>query len=206
MSVGAYPGLPDVSAVLTLADGSTVMPDGKIVRPKKESTVEVPSHGQAQRLIAQTRRRVADLPALPKTMNTVSVVLSYTLFGLDEIEIAQATGLSTDQVGRIKMLEAYSRMQDEVIRSVIASDTGSVRDMIAQHSRKAVAKIIDIIDEGPDDLALSASKDILDRAGHRPVDIVEHHHRLDGGLVIEIRKKDDTASAPVIDITPGDAP
>lgn len=197
--------LPDVEAVLVLADGSTVMPNGKVVRPKKESTVEVPSNGQAQRMIAQTRRRVADLPALPKTMNSISVVLSYTLFGLDETEVALATGLSVDQVGSIKMLEAYGRMQEEVTNAVLASDTGSVRDMISQHSRAAVSKIVDIVENGADDLALSASKDILDRAGHRPVDVVEHRHRLDGGLVIEIRKKDDTASAPMIDITPGDA-
>ena|SRR5258708_7436762 len=194
--------LVSVEEVLILHDGSKVLPSGKVVRPQKQSTIEVPSNSQAQKIIVQTRKRVADLPALPKTMNTVSVILSYTLFGLDDIEIAQATGLAVEQIGRIKMLEAYSRMQEEVINTVLRTDTNSVRDLIAQHSRMAVSKIVEIVENGADDLALSASRDLLDRAGHRPADIVEHHHKMDGGLVIEIRRKDDSASAPMIDITP----
>jgi hypothetical protein len=47
---------------------------------------------------------------------------------------------------------------------------------------------------------LGVAKDVLDRAGHRPADIIEHRHKMEGGLTIEyVEKKDDI---PTIDITP----
>jgi hypothetical protein len=46
---------------------------------------------------------------------------------------------------------------------------------------------------------MAAAKDVLDRSGHRPSDVVEHRHRMDGGLVIEIVKRDG-AQMPVIDM------
>jgi hypothetical protein len=47
---------------------------------------------------------------------------------------------------------------------------------------------------------MTAAKDVLDRAGQRPVDIIEHRHKMEGGLTIEyVDKKDDI---PTIDITP----
>ena len=46
----------------------------------------------------------------------------------------------------------------------------------------------------------SAAKDILDRAGHRPVDVSEQRIRVDGGLRIEYIQK--SKDIPTIDITP----
>jgi hypothetical protein len=45
---------------------------------------------------------------------------------------------------------------------------------------------------------MAAARDILDRSGHRPSDVVEHRHRMDGGLVIEIVRRD--AVLPIIDM------
>jgi hypothetical protein len=53
-----------------------------------------------------------------------------------------------------------------------------------------------------DVLSFKASQDILDRAGHRPADIVEHRHKLEDALHIVIEHKDDGKSVPMIDITP----
>ena len=62
-----------------------------------------------------------------------------------------------------------------------------------------VDSIVDMMDE-EGALGFAAAKDILDRAGHRPADVVEHRHRLDNSLQIEIIRKDEnTASLPVID-------
>jgi hypothetical protein len=46
----------------------------------------------------------------------------------------------------------------------------------------------------------SAAKDILDRAGHRPVDVIDHRHTLEGSLVIQYVEP--TKDIPTIDITP----
>jgi hypothetical protein len=188
------------SAGLKLADGSVVRPDGTVVKPKKQELVEVPSNTRAQKLVADTRKRIADLPAPPQSMNAVGVVLMYALFGLEDIEIALATNLSVDQIGRIKMLEAYAKMQDVVVDNLMTADTENVRSLIAQHQKKAVNKVVDLIENGDDSLALSAAKDLLDRGRNRPVDIVEHQHKLEGGLVIEVRKKSDAVVAPAIDV------
>ena len=49
---------------------------------------------------------------------------------------------------------------------------------------------------------MAAAKDVLDRAGHRPADVIEHKHSLEGGLTIEyIDHKDEI---PTIDITPNE--
>ena len=47
--------------------------------------------------------------------------------------------------------------------------------------------------------ALEAAKDILDRGGHRPVDIVEHINRMDGELRIVHIKKDESAISKIQD-------
>ena len=106
---------------LRLADGTLVYPGGRVEHAGNGGFVEIPTHREAQRIIAHTRRRVSDLPEVPKTMNAVGIVLSYTLFGLDDEEIAIATGLAVDQVGRIKMGDAYTQMYNAVARTILDS-------------------------------------------------------------------------------------
>tara|TARA_R110000803_G_scaffold118785_1_gene187133 strand:- start:508 stop:705 length:198 start_codon:yes stop_codon:yes gene_type:complete len=57
-----------------------------------------------------------------------------------------------------------------------------------------------------DDLQLAAAKDILDRDGHRPADIVEHRHTIEGGLQIEYvdRKATNVLDGINVDITDGE--
>lgn len=191
--------LPDAGEPLKLADGSLVYPNGKVVRPKA-TLVEVPTAEEAKRTVVAARRRIADLPAVPKAMNAISVVLCYTLFGLADEDIAIASGLSIDQIGQIKMLDAYETLQQELLQQIMQSDISDVRSMFVEHSKTAAKKIIEIARSDEGALALSAAKDILDRAGHRPADVVEHRHKMEGGLTITVVKKDN--DAPTIDLTP----
>lgn len=193
--------LVDVEQGLRLADGSVVLPSGKVVKHNKQM-VEVPSNTDAQRIVTATRRRLSDLPSVPRTMNAVSVVLCYTLFGLGDDEIAIATGMTVEQVGRIKMLEAYGSMQQTITDQIAQSDGSSVRNLLANHARTAAAKLVNLVENGDDSIALAAAKDVLDRGGHRPADVVEHRHKMEGGLTIEVRRKDDTVQTPVVDVTP----
>ena len=52
--------------------------DGTVVKPKKQELVEVPSNTRAQKLVADTRKRIADLPAPPQSMNAVGVEFCVT--------------------------------------------------------------------------------------------------------------------------------
>lgn len=182
--------LPSDNEPLKLADGSLVFPGGKVVKGGQEF-VEIPTHHDAQRIITATRRKVADLPEVPKTMNAIGAVLAYTLFGLDEDEIAIATGFTSAQVGKIKMSDPYTQMHEAVVRTVLDSETNVVRELLAKNAKNAAHVMVDALQSGARSDRMQAAKDILDRSGHRPADVVEHRHRVDGGLTIEYVKRED---------------
>jgi len=162
--------------------------------------VELPTPAEAQRIVANARRKISDLPELPRTMNAVGVVLSYMMFGLDDEEIAIATNLSVDQVGRIKTSDAFTQMHEAVVQTVLDSETGVVRELLAKNAKRAASVMVEALETGNRADRISAAKDVLDRAGHRPADIVEHRHRMDGGLVIEIVRRDNANDVPTIDM------
>lgn len=197
--------LPRRDAPLRLADGRLVYPDGRVdyVDGPVDGLVEVPTHAEAQRIVTAARRKLSELPEVPRTMNAVSVVLAYSLFGLDDEEIAIATGLSVEQIGRIKVGDPYTQMHDAVVRTVLDSETNVVRELFVKNARNAAQVVVRAMEEGTRSDRMAAAKDILDRSGHRPSDVVEHRHRMDGGLVIEIVKRDG-AQMPVIDMEPNE--
>jgi len=185
---------------LVLADGRIVHPDGNIVDPKQEKLVAIPTNREATQLVLAARRKLSDLPDVPRTMNTVSVIMAYSLFGLDDVEIALATGLTEGQIGRIKVGDPYTKMYETIVGSILETETGDVRDLFRQHSRSAVTKLLTVLEHTKSETnRIAVARDILDRAGHRPADVVEHRHKMDGGLTIEIRRREDKV-IPVIDI------
>jgi hypothetical protein len=190
--------LPRRDAPLRLADGRLVMPDGT-VGGDAPTLVEVPTPQEAQRIVTAARRKLSELPEVPRTMNAIGVILSYTLFGLDDEEIAIATGLSIDQIGRIKTGDPYTQMHDAVVRTVLDSETNVVRELFTKNARNAAQVVVRAMEEGTRADRMAAAKDILDRSGHRPSDVVEHRHRMDGGLVIEIVRRDG-AQLPTIEM------
>jgi len=197
MPLASDPGEP-----LRLADGTLVYPGGRAVGSgaRDETFVEIPTHQEAQRIITATRRKLSDLPEVPKTMNAVSVVLSYTLFGLDDEEIAIATNLSAAQVARIKMSDPYGQMHEAVVRTVLDSETDVVRELLAKNAKSAAAVMVDALQAASRSDRMAAARDILDRSGHRPSDVVEHRHRVDGGLVIEVIRRENTQGIPTIEM------
>ncbi len=192
--------LPRRDTPLRLADGRLVMPNGDIEsEAPKRDFVEVPTHAEAQRIVTATRRKISDLPEVPRTMNAVGIVLSYTMFGLDDEEISVATGLSVEQIGRLKVGDPYTQMHDAIVRSILDTETEVVRDLFTKNAKRAATTVIQALEEGSRSDRMAAAKDILDRSGHRPSDVVEHRHRMDGGLVIEIVRRDATV-VPTIDM------
>ncbi len=198
--------LVDNNAPLRLADGTLVYPDNRIIRPDEEDTqdeqamVEIPTNAEAQRMVTQVRRKVADLPDVPKTTNVVAVVLSYTLFGLSDEDIAITTNLTVSQVENIKQLRAYSEIYDAVVQGIRETEATSVREVFSQHALKSANVIVNRLSSRDPTQQLVAAREVLDRAGFRPADIVEHRHSMEGGLTIEIIRKDNTVT-PTIDLT-----
>ena len=189
----------DMQSPLVLADGTQINPvDGSV----QEEFVQVPSNIELQGNIVAARRRLGDLPAPSASMNTFSVVLAYTLFGLTDEDIATLTCLTSEQVGIIKTNDAFNKYKDELVDGVLRADQDKVRGYFTQLSMSAAERIGGQVAHPNPDVAFRASSDILDRAGHRPVDVVEHQHKMDGNmLTIEIIKRDNE-EIPTIDVTP----
>ena len=194
--------LPIGTEPLVLADGTKINPlDGKIL--KDDILVEVPNTREIQRDIVAARKRIADLPLPPEQMNTLSLVMAYSVFGLSDKDIGNVLSLSQDQIHNIKMNNAYNELQQNLVQSIIHSDTTEVRDLFVLNSKTSAQLFVDTVNDSEMGIGtrLSAANNILDRAGHRPADIVEHRHKVEGGLRIEYVKKEEQ-DIPTIDITP----
>ncbi len=190
--------LPNGMEPLVLADGTRVNPvDGVII--EDEFLVEVPNTEDIKREIVAARKRISDLPVPPNQMNTISVIISYTLFGINDDDISMTLAIPPEQLIMIKSSDAYRSLQEQFVKNIMESDASDVRHMFVQKSKTAAHTMFALMESNNEATRGGAAKDILDRAGQRPVDVVEHRHRMEGGLTIEyIEKKDDI---PIIDIT-----
>lgn len=185
-----------------MADGTRIDPTtGEVVRERPlPRFVQVPSNREAVAEVTRVRRKLADLPAPPKTMNLVSVVFCYTTMGLSDTDIAHAAGIGVAQIVTLKNSEVYKAVSAEFIKGISENDLTSVRDLIVMNARTSAQRLLDLASSENDIVALKANESILDRAGLRPADVIEHRHKMEGGLRIEYVRKDTTSDMPVIDL------
>ena len=191
--------LADTNQPLVLADGTVINPETG--REKKERKfVEVPSNTEAQKIVLNARRSVADLPAPPKDMNALGLVAFYSLFGLSDTQVAIALDnkLSVDQVKMIKDSELFQEFMSTAKETLIESTKNDVNTLIQSHARDAAMRIVEHATSDNDVLSFKASQDILDRAGHRPVDVIHHKHAMEDALqIVVIQRKDE--AMPVLE-------
>lgn len=193
----------DASAPIILADGTKIDPvSGTVIKEKRAPRmIEVPSGTEAQAMVLRARKSIAELPAPPRQMNVISLVVFYTMYGLSVQDTALALELTIDQVKNIQKLEAYNQIFSQITRSILDYEASSVREFLQQKAMTAAEKIVELVEEDGA-LGLAAAKDVLDRAGHRPADVVEHKHSMAGTLHIEYLKKESISHLPVIDLSP----
>jgi hypothetical protein len=189
-----------------LADGTKINPvNGRVIKDGSAAKfVSVPSPSEAQKIIARTRMTVADLPLPPKQLSGVALVAFYTLFGLSDQEICIAVDnkLTLEQINNIRTLDAYIDFMESAKANILHTEAETVRDMFQRHAKDAANKVIELAASDSEVLAFKASQDVLDRAGHRPADIVEHRVKMEDALNIVFIKKDETQEVPTIDVTP----
>lgn len=197
----------DALEPLVLADGRKIDPTtGKVMKEsnKQAGFIEVPSGTEAQALVVKTRKTVADLPLPPEQLNAVGLVAFYTLFGLPDVEISLATNgkLTIEQIKNIRETDAYKEFMSVAKTNIIETATDQVRELFQQNAKGAAHKIISIAAEDDGVLGFKAAQDVLDRAGHRPADIVEHRHKMEDALNIVFIHKNEGQEVPTIDVTP----
>lgn len=193
-----------MSQELTLADGTVI--NTTTGRPVSNDVppgfVEVPRHSDAQKEVTRVRKRLADLPDVPEKMNVISVVAAYYLFGLEDWEIAHAVGCTEKQVGNMKMTAPFTEMIDAMRRNIVEGEAEDVRSMLAEGAHTAARTMIGAMQSPNEQNRIVAAKDVMDRAGFRPVDVVEHKHKIEGGLTIEyVKKGGEEDDMPTIDLT-----
>ena len=165
--------LPTTNEPLTLADGTVINPsNGKPVSEASNMFIEIPSEKKSQQLIAKTRRTVADLPAPTSKTNAMAVIVFYSLYGFNDEQTAIAIDSNITTVKRAKESKVYKDLLSAAQESFVASAEDEVRSLIQQNAVAAASKVIEHARGDNDVLSFKASQDILDRAGHRPVDKV----------------------------------
>lgn len=190
--------LPEPGTPLKLADGTEIDPaTGKVVGA--EPFVKVPSTRELRENYAIIQRRLIDLPLPPQKMNGISIILTYKMIGLSDNEIALATGIKEEQVGQIVISDAFAELRQMVLENISAMDADTIRTSMKDNALMGVQRLGQLINSEDETIALSASKDALDRDGYRPADVVEHRHKMEGGLTIEVIRRDHSKEAPVID-------
>lgn len=193
--------LPDVLDALVLADGTKINPQtGEVINDEPAKLVEVPSNIKAVQLVTQARKRVADLPDLPSKTNIIAAIVAYKMFGLDDIEIALALGITELQVGRIIVSDAYTQLHDAILQSVLNNEAGTVKDLFVKNARAAATDMVKMAATAEGALKFRAMRDVLDRAGMRPVDVIEQRVSLEGQLQIVHIRRDNKDDLPTLNI------
>lgn len=175
---------------LRLADGTLVFPDGSVQSDEQKRFVEVPTRSAAQRQVEKVRKTLLDLPVPPKNANGVGLVVFYRMWGLGNTDIALALGVTEEQVQAISVSPAYEMLYNDVIKRMVERDGEEIAAKISSYSHEALERVIDTVrNSDSEKYALIAARDLLDRGGHRPVDLVMHKHELDATLKIEYVKQ-----------------
>lgn len=142
-------------------------------------------------------KHTADLPVDTKAIRPIAVVAALTLFGITDNEIAFVCGIEHDAVNRVKESDKYESFVTGIIENIMNGNSDNIRHMFQKASFTAAHNMIDMLRSDIPDVRQAASTQILDRAGFRPADIVEHRIRHENELrIIHIR---DDNEMPVIE-------
>lgn len=185
--------LPDPNAPLLIGDGVAVMPATPFSR------IEVPSNSKAQRLVASTKRKLADLPAIPEHLNTFAVLLVYTASGLSDNEIAFTLGATPSQLAKMREHRAYKQLEQHMVEAVSLQSKTEVASILANKEVAAAEKLGDLLDSDDHRIALQAANSVLDRRGHTAKQQVDPAQEMRATFRIEVVDKRHDAT-PIIDL------
>lgn len=202
----------------TLIDPSTREPVHSALQAKKNSKLPDDGDGVGEGVEADeqeeddvlavvvptARRSIMDLSLSKEQMAMINNVLVYTLWGLPDDEIAIQCNCSQHHLAIIRDLDDYKRMHNAMIDGLREGYTATVQGIMADAAPKAARGIVSNMKSKSADIKMAAMKDVLDRAGHRPADRVEHTHNIGNGseLVIRVIRQDDKTAFPTLDLSP----
>lgn len=153
--------LPQVSDTLILPGGIEILPDGTRRDPATELGQEVLNSRDSVALVEKMRRNLGDMPDVPRNMNPVCCVLTYTACGLSDIDIATALETTEDNIQRLKQSDIYIQLEKMFDERVFDDEQRTARHIISKHTATAARKMVGLVNSTSGDLALAASRDVL---------------------------------------------
>ena len=200
---------------LTLPDGTVLLPEAdeatgsKIVSKEAQAQAEALKEADAEltsllddpinnEFSSLVKRTLADIDIDFSRMNLVMLVTGYTLWGLDSYAISRLLNVQPHQIEALKASDSYTRVQRELVEGVQYAQASTVHGYLSSKAHDAARVVSATLKNPSHDLRLSAAKDILDRAGFRPADRVEHVHKFEDEL--RIRYVQDDSNIPTIDL------
>jgi hypothetical protein len=94
----------------------------------------------------------------------VAIVAAYKTFGLSDADIAHVLGSTSDNVRAVVESVAYVQFMEAILQNVREHDNDKVRKLINDQAFAAAKRVVALKDSHDEKVALSASKDLLDRA------------------------------------------
>lgn len=135
-----------------------------------------------------TNRYLNDLPGDTNGTKAIAVISGLTLFGLSDREISIVCNTDMEKVGAIKKSERYEDFLTGIIDNVMRAQSDNVRAMFVNNAKMAASNIIGGLKSKIPEVRHMASKEVLDRGGFRPIDVVEHRVKHENELkIVHIR-------------------
>ena len=174
------------------------LPNGTEVRPTEDGTPEVVKEEevQAENDIDEVLedpfeedtggfvRTLADVRVEAAQFNPVMLILAYSMWGLEAHSIARLLNQDLDVIKGVMASELFTDTRKQILEAIRYTEASTIHGFLTQKARKAAIKMAAALNSKSDDNRIAAAKDILDRAGFRPADRVEHSHRFEDELRI----------------------
>jgi hypothetical protein len=186
------PSVQSADVKLTLPDGTRILADGSAIKPHEEvsnvATIarEVKSGREAVKVLEKMHRKLGDLPDEPLKMNPIAAIITYSAIGLDNEDIATALGATKEQIETIKESDAYAQLADMFDKTVFEDEKRNAKHIISKAASKAAATMVSLVDSNREDIALTASRDVLKHAGVATDD--DSGQRVGGLRIVVVRK------------------
>lgn len=205
--------MTDISIVkgqpIVLPNGDVINPTedtaDKVVKVEEKEQVSAADADMAELMSALDegnysetfKRTMADMTVDTKQMTTSFVIMSYTMWGLDDAAISILLKVSIDDIEDIKTTEHYTRLHKELLEGIRYAEEATIHGYLTQRARKAAIVMGAALTSKSVDVRMTAAKDILDRTGFRPADKVEHTHRFEDELQIVLVSEKETKTIDV---------
>lgn len=183
------------------------LPSGTIVHKDSDgkTTLETAEQQENRRLIDEAladpfddgatdtyKRTLADINVSSKQFNPVMLILAYSMWGLEQYAIARFLDISEDQVRSVMASDLFAQTRKEMLEAIRYAEASSVHGYLTNKARAAAIVVVEQLTSNKPDVAMAAAKDVLDRAGFRPADRVEHTHRFEDELrIVHLKEGDD---------------